>query len=89
MTQSEGRADERAKPLRPAAQPARRGAVAAGLIAAAIAALALFDARGLPLGTAQHPGPAAAPDVLAALLFMLGIIVAIEGWLRPRTDGGE
>ena len=89
MTESEARADERAQPLRAAAQHARWGAVAAGLIIAAIAALALFDARGLPLGTAQHPGPAAAPDVLAALLLILGIIVAIEGFLRRRIDGGK
>ena len=58
-----------------------------GLTIMAIAALALFGAHSLPLGTAERVGPGAAPTILAALLLVLGIIVAAQALLRPRPDG--
>jgi len=58
-----------------------------GLLLSAVAVLALVGASGLPLGTAQHPGPAAASNMLAALLFILGIVVAAEGLLQRRFGG--
>ena len=64
-------------------------AAGAGLSIITIAAVAFFGAIGLPLGTAQHPGPGAAPDVLSAILFILGIVVAIEGLVRTRIGGGK
>jgi putative tricarboxylic transport membrane protein len=55
---------------------------------AAVAALALYGTRTLSYGTAAHMGPGFVPTILAALLFILGLAVAAEGfWQRPI--GGE
>jgi hypothetical protein len=59
-----------------------------GLVIVAIAVVALLGLRGLAFGTAQHLGPAALPDILAALLLILGVAVAIEGLLGRRIHGG-
>jgi len=53
-----------------------------GLSIALIAVVALVGVSGLPFGTAEQPGPAAVPAILAALLLVLGIIIAIEGILQ-------
>jgi hypothetical protein len=59
-----------------------------GVLLAAVAALAFYGAHRLSYGTAAHSGPGLVPTVLAALLFILGLVVAIEGlWQRPI--GGE
>jgi hypothetical protein len=62
-----------------------------GLSLALIAVVALAGTHGLELGTAEQPGPAAAPVVLGALLLVLAIIVAIEELLRAACarQGGE
>jgi hypothetical protein len=60
-----------------------------GAVLAAGAALAFYSAHGLTYGTAAHVGPGLVPAVLAALLFILGLVVAAEGfWQRP-IGGGE
>jgi hypothetical protein len=60
-----------------------------GAVLAAIAALAFYGAHGLSYGTAAHVGPGLMPAILAALLFILGLAVAAEGfWQRP-IGGGE
>jgi hypothetical protein len=60
-----------------------------GLSIALIAAVALAGTAGLEFGTAEHPGPAAVPVILAAILLVLGIIVAVEELLQgaPRPNG--
>ena len=69
-------------------QRRRRRAVSAGLLISAIAVLALFGASELSLGTVQHPGPGAASDLLATLLFILGIVVAAEALVQRRIGRG-
>jgi hypothetical protein len=61
----------------------------AGLFIMAVGVVAFFGASGLPLGSAQHLGPGAAPSVLAVILFILGIVIAIEGLARTRVGGGR
>jgi hypothetical protein len=61
--------------------------VSPGAVLAAIAALALLSGYGLPVGTGPHPGPGAMPDVVAALLFILGIVVAVEGYFQRQIGG--
>jgi hypothetical protein len=63
--------------------------VAPGAVLAAIAALALFSGLGLPVGTGPHPGPGAVLDVVAVLLFILGIVVAVEGYSQRQIGGAE
>jgi hypothetical protein len=59
-----------------------------GAVLAAVAALAFYSVHGLSYGTAEHVGPGFVPAILAALLFILGVVVAIEGlWHHPI--GGE
>ena len=59
-----------------------------GAVLAAVAVLTLYVARGLSHGTPEHAGPGTVPGVLAALLFILGLAVAAEAFLR-RPIGGE
>jgi hypothetical protein len=63
------------------------GAAGPGLIIAAIAILALFNARGLTVGTAEHVGPGAAVDAIATLLLILGIIMSAQALVRRRSGG--
>jgi len=59
-----------------------------GAVLAGVAMLAFYAGRGLSYGTAEHIGPGFLPAILAALLFIFGVIVAIEAlWHRPI--GGE
>jgi|HubBroStandDraft_4_1064222.scaffolds.fasta_scaffold211961_2 hypothetical protein len=59
-----------------------------GAALAAVAALAFYSVYGLSNGTAVHIGPGRIPAILAALLFILGLVVAIERlWHHPI--GGE
>jgi peptidoglycan/LPS O-acetylase OafA/YrhL len=62
-----------------------------GLGIALIALVALAGTAGLEFGTVEHPGPAAVPVILAAILFVLGIVVAIEELLKgaPARASGE
>jgi hypothetical protein len=63
--------------------------VTLGAALAAVAASAFYGAHGLSIGTAIHAGPGLVPTILAALLFILGLLVAIKGlWQRP-IDGEE
>jgi hypothetical protein len=64
-------------------------AAAPGLLLAAVAVLTLLGTSGLPLGNARHLGPAAMPDMLAALLLVLGIVIAIERTLARRIGGDQ
>jgi peptidoglycan/LPS O-acetylase OafA/YrhL len=65
--------------------------VSGGLGIVLVAVIALAGTAGLEFGTAEHPGPAAVPVVLAAILFVLGIVVAIEELLKgaPARASGE
>jgi hypothetical protein len=59
-----------------------------GAVLVAVALLAFYSVHGLSYGTAEHVGPGFVPAVLTALLFILGVVVAIEGlWQYPI--GGE
>jgi hypothetical protein len=60
-----------------------------GVVLAAVAALAFYKAQGLSYGTAAHGGPGFAPTILSALLFILGLVVAAEGFWRRPIDGHE
>jgi len=91
MTESDKAAEENSSARLLAGRPGHHGrlGIIVGGVLAAVAALALYDARNLPPGTAMLPGPGAAPDILAALLFILGIILAIQSFLRRRSGGGK
>jgi hypothetical protein len=67
----------------------RLRSIGPGLLLAAIAVLALIGARGLPVGTRSHIGPGAVPDVLAALLLVLGLVVAAERFSQRSIAGEE
>jgi hypothetical protein len=58
-----------------------------GAALAAVAALAFYSVYGLSNGTAVHIGPGLIPAILAALLFILGLLVAIERlWQHPSGE---
>jgi hypothetical protein len=63
--------------------------IASGVAIIVIAVSAFFLASGLPTGPMTHLGPGAWPDLLAILLFILGLIVVAEGLLRRPIGGGE
>jgi hypothetical protein len=65
-----------------------RGAMP-GAVLAAIAVLALYGTRALSYGTAAHVGPGLLPGILAALLFILGLAVAVQGLWRGPSQGAE
>lgn len=56
----------------------------AGTALAALAALVLWEARRLPMGSLSAPGPAYAPVALAVLLLLLGLLLAAAGGRSPR-----
>jgi hypothetical protein len=59
-----------------------------GAVLAAVAVLAFVSMHGLSYGTAAHIGPGVVPAILGALLFILGLAIAAEGFLQ-RSIGGE
>lgn len=63
----------------------------AGLILIGIAALVAVETRGLPLGTFGNPGAGYAPLLFAAILALLGGIVALRrgGMLLAEMRWGE
>lgn len=57
----------------------------AGLMLVAIASVVAIETRTLPLGSLGQPGPGYAPLLYAAILFVLGIVIAIgRGGIVPR-----
>ena len=60
-----------------------------GAVLVAVSVLAFFSVRGLSYGTAAHVGPGVVPTVLAALLFILGLVVAIQGFWQSPIGGEE
>ena len=50
-----------------------------------VALLALWDSRGLPLGTARTPGPVYVPILLAGGLLVLGALIAATGRRAARV----
>jgi len=56
-----------------------------GLAIVAIASLALYACRQLPVGTAAHIGPGAVSGVLAWGLLVLGGVIAVEGFWRTEA----
>jgi hypothetical protein len=57
----------------------------AGLTLVAIAAIVAIETRTLPLGSLGQPGPGYAPLLYAAILFVLGLMIAIgRGGIVPR-----
>jgi putative tricarboxylic transport membrane protein len=57
----------------------------AGLLFSGFAALLIYNALLLPLGTARSMGPGYFPLVLAVILGVLGVITTLKG-LRPEGD---
>jgi hypothetical protein len=64
--------------------------IAPGLLLAAVAGLAYFSVRNLPGSTDGVLGPGSMPRILAAILFVLGAVVAVEGFSgrRAGVSGG-
>jgi hypothetical protein len=60
-----------------------------GAVLAAVAALAFYEAHKLSYGTAAHVGPGLVPAILAALLFILGLAVAVERLWQPPAGREE
>lgn len=56
----------------------------AGAALVLVALLALWDSRGLPLGTLHNPGPAYVPVLLAGGLLVLGALIAATGRRAAR-----
>jgi len=57
--------------------------IAAGLFLIAVALIAFWQAKGLPLGTLRSMGAGMLPTALAVLLGAFGIAIALIGALRP------
>jgi hypothetical protein len=94
MAHSDGATDGSSEPGKATAAAGRAARVGwcevvPGAVLAAIAALALFSGLGLPVGTGPNPGPGAMLDVVAVLLFILGIVVAVEGYSQRQIGGAE
>lgn len=92
MAHSDGTTGGSSEPGRATAAAGQAGRVrwrevGPGAVLAAIAALALFSGHELPVGTGPHPGPGAVLDVVAVLLFILGIVVAVEGYSQRQIGG--
>ncbi len=81
MTNSNDTTQEDSTAAPAAERSVQRGwrGIVPGAVLVAIAGLTLYSGSVLPPGTGMHPGPGAAPDIVAALLFILGIIVAVDG----------
>jgi len=60
-----------------------------GAALAVVAALAFYNLHGLSYGTAGRVGPALVPAILAGLLFILGLVVAIERLWECPIGGDE
>jgi hypothetical protein len=95
MPHPDGESDESSVSGRSAAVPdaaARAGwrDIAPGVLLVAIAGLAYFSLRNLPGSTDGGLGPGSMPRILAAILFVLGAVVAVEGFIgrRAGVSGG-
>jgi putative tricarboxylic transport membrane protein len=55
-----------------------------GVALAVIAIVWMWQASKLPLGSLQNPGPAYVPMLLAALLFVFGVLVLLTGGRARR-----
>jgi hypothetical protein len=88
MPDAERSAGSAPAPARATAQQRRWCVAGPGLVIAAIAVAALVDLRGVLFGTAIHLGPSALPTVLAALLLILGVIIAVERLFGQPAGGG-
>jgi hypothetical protein len=60
----------------------------AGLLFAFIGGAALWIARGYPAGTAARMGPGYTPDLLAAILLLIGVILVVRS-LLPNLARNE
>jgi hypothetical protein len=90
MPHPDGERDESSDSGRSAAAPdaeARAGwrAIAPGLLLVVIAGLAYFSLRNLPGSTDGGLGPGSMPRILAAILFVLGAVVAVEAFVGRRV----
>jgi len=54
-----------------------------GIVLFLVALLVVWESRGLPLGTLQHPGPGFVPILLAAGLGIAGLVVLVQGGKSP------
>ena len=95
MPHPDGERDESSESGRSAAVPdaearaGRRGMVP-GLLLIVIAGLAYFSLRNLPGSTDAVLGPGSMPRILSTILFVLGAVVAVEGFIgrRAGVSGG-
>jgi hypothetical protein len=86
MPHPDGERDESSIAGRPAAVPdAGWCDIAPGVLLVVIAGLAYFSLRNLPGSTDGGLGPGSMPRILAALLFVLGAVVAVEGFVGRRV----
>jgi hypothetical protein len=71
-------------------RPTRGKEIASGVLLVAFGAFAAWSAQGLEVGSGGQMGPGYFPNVLAALLAVLGGIVFVNGLRAPRAaDAGE
>jgi hypothetical protein len=59
--------------------------MAPGVVLVVIAALAYFSLRNLPAPTDGGLGPGSMPRILSAILFVLGAVVVVEGFIGRRV----
>ena len=92
MPHPDGERDEPSLSGRSAAVPDAAGwpGIAPGLLLVAIAGLGYFSVRNLPGSTDGVLGAGSMPCILAAILFVLGAVVAVEGFVgrRAGVSGG-
>lgn len=58
--------------------------IAPGVLLVVVAGLAYFSVRSLPGSTDGVLGPGSMPRILSAILFILGAVVAVEGFVGRR-----
>lgn len=60
--------------------------IAPGVLLVVVAGLAYFSVRNLPGPAGDMLGPGPMPRILAAILLVLGTVVAVEGFVGRRVD---